>query len=91
VDQDSVDIYINGTLKIHQSLTHLPRQNSGTVHVGVGGGFDGKIADLQYYNYFLTASQVQSIMGTLPDPATEDTRDAPTPPYFDITWWMNKV
>lgn len=94
VDQDSIDIYINGTLRIHQSLTHLPRQNSGMVHVGVGGGFDGKIADLQYYNYFLTAQQVQSIMGTSPDPpapAHEDTTDAPVPPYFDITWWMNKV
>lgn len=94
VDQDSVDIYINGILKIHQSLTQLPRQNSGMVHVGVGGGFDGKIADLQYYNYFLTAQQVQSIMGSAPDPpspAPEDTDDAPVPPYFDITWWMNKV
>jgi hypothetical protein len=91
VDQDSVDIYINGTLRIHQSLTQLPRQNSGTVHVGIGGGFDGKIADLQYYNYFLTAPQVQSIMGSSPDPpsaAPEDTDDAPVPPYFDISWWI---
>jgi hypothetical protein len=91
VDQDSVDIYINGTLRIHQSLTQLPRQNSGTVHVGIGGGFDGKIADLQYYNYFLTAPQVQSIMGSSPDPpsaAPEDTADAPVPPYFDISWWI---
>jgi hypothetical protein len=94
VDQDSIDIYINGTLKIHQSLVQLPRQNSGTVHVGIGGGFDGKIADLQYYNYFLTAQQVQSIMGTTPDPpspAAEDSVDAPTPPYFDISWWIGRV
>lgn len=94
VDQDSVDIYINGILKTHQSLTQLPRQNSGTVHVGTGGGFDGKIADLQYYNYFLTAQQVQSIMGTAPDPpspAPEDSDDAPVPPYFDISWWIGRA
>jgi hypothetical protein len=94
VDQDSVDIYINGTLKTHQSLTQLPRQNAGTVHVGIGGGFDGKIADLQYYNYFLTAQQVQSIMGTAPDPpspAHEDSDSAPTPPYFDISWWTGRA
>lgn len=94
VDQDSVDIYINGTLKTHQSLSQLPRQNAGTVHVGVGGGFDGKIADLQYYNYFLTAQQVQSIMGTAPDPpapAAEDSDSAPTPPYFDISWWVGRA
>lgn len=91
VDQDSVDIYINGTLAIHQSLSQLPRQNSGTVHVGIGGGFDGKIADLQYYSYFLTAQQVQSVMGSAPDPPSpslEDSVDAPTPPYFDISWWI---
>jgi hypothetical protein len=94
VDQDSVDIYINGTLKTHQSLTQLPRQNAGTVHVGIGGGFDGKIADLQYYNYFLTAQQVQSIMGSAPDPpapAAEDSDSAPTPPYFDISWWVGRA
>lgn len=92
VDQDSVDIYINGTLKTHRALTHLPRQNSGTVHVATNGGFDGRIADLEYYNYFLTAEQVQSIMGTTPDPpsAAPEETSAPTPPYFDITWWTGR-
>lgn len=90
VDQDSVDIYINGTLKTHQSLSQLPRQNSGTVHVGVGGGFDGKISDLQYYNYFLTSDQVQSLVGSPPTPSQEDSTSTPTPPYFDISWWIGR-
>lgn len=91
VDQDSVDIYINGTLKTHQSLTQLPRQNGGTVHVGIGGGFDGKISDLQYYSYFLTPQQVQSIMGSPPSPSQDDTTVTPAPPYFDITWWTGRT
>jgi len=91
VDQDSVDIYINGTLRTHQTIVQLPRQNSGMVHVGVGGGFDGKIADLQYYNYFLTAQQVQSIMGSPPSPSQDDTTSTPTPPYFDISWWIGRA
>jgi hypothetical protein len=90
VDQDSVDIYINGTLKTHQSLTQLPRQNGGTVHVGVGGGFDGVIANLQYYNYFLTAQQVQSLMGTPPTSSPDDVASTPAPPYFDISWWIGR-
>lgn len=92
VDQDSVDIYINGTLKTHQSLSQLPRQNGGTVHVGVKGGFDGKIADLNYYNAFLTAQQVQSIMGTTPDPpaAAPEDKNPVMPPYFDISWWVGR-
>lgn len=89
VDQDSVDVYINGILKTHKSLSQLPRQNTGTVHVGVGGGFAGKIADLNYYNYFLTPDQIQGSMGSPPTPNQTDV-SAPTPPYFDYSWWIGR-
>ena len=89
VDQDSVDVYINGTLHTHHTLAQLPRQNPNSVTTGVGGGFDGKIANLRYYNYFLSPNDVASAMG---NPPTSDPHDvsAPTPPYFDITWWIGR-
>lgn len=86
VDQDSIDVYINGILHTHHSIPQLPRQNPSTVHVGVGGGFDGRIASLNYYNYFLKQSDVASIMGTPPEKAPVDVE----PPYFDITWWTGR-
>lgn len=89
VDQDSIDVYINGILHTHHSIPQIPRQNPSTVHVGVGGGFDGKITSLNYYNYFLKPSDVTSIMGNPPEHDPNDV-SAPQPPYYDITWWTGR-
>jgi hypothetical protein len=89
VDQDSIDVYINGILHTHHSIPQLPRQNPSTVHVGVGGGFDGKISSLNYYNYFLKESDVTSIMGNPPEYDPSET-SSPQPPYYDITWWTGR-
>jgi len=35
VDQDSVDVYINGNIYIHHSITQVPKQNNSTVSTGV--------------------------------------------------------
>lgn len=89
VDQDSIDVYINGVLYTHHSIPQLPRQNPSTVHVGIGGGFDGKITSLNYYNYFLKPSDVSSIMGSPPERDMSEV-NAPQPPYYDITWWTGR-
>ena len=89
VDQDSVNIYINGNLYIHHSLTHVPKQNNSTVSTGIAGGFDGKIADLQYYSYLLTADSVKTVMESTPQPDPNDI-GGPLPPYFDMSWWTGR-
>lgn len=89
VDQDSVDVYINGILHTHHSISQLPKQNNGTVHIGLNGGFEGKIAELQYYSYFMSPDQIKSTMSNPPKPDPSDS-NAPVPPYFDITWWTGR-
>lgn len=89
VDQDSVNIYINGNLYIHHSLTNVPKQNNSTVSTGVAGGFDGKIADLQYYSYLLTGDGVKTAMASTPQPDPNDI-GGPLPPYFDMSWWTGR-
>lgn len=89
VDQDSIDVYINGVLYTHHSIPQVPRQNPSTIHVGVGGGFDGKISSLNYYNYFLKPNDVTASMGNPPEPDQTET-SAPQPPYYDITWWTGR-
>ena len=86
VDQKAIDVYINGVLHTHHSIVQLPRQNSGTVHTGVDGGFEGKLANLVYYNYFLKPTDIPALMKNPPqeDPA------APMPPYFDNSWWTGR-
>lgn len=89
VDQDSVDVYINGTLFIHHTLVNVPKQNTSSVQIGQGGGFDGKVSNLEYYSYFMRPADVQKSMATRP---TVDPNDigGPTPPYFDMSWWVGR-
>ena len=89
VDQDSVDVYINGNLYIHHSITQVPKQNNSTVSTGVAGGFDGKISGLQYYSYFLTPAGVKTAMSSAPQPNPTDV-SGPMPPYFDMSWWTSR-
>lgn len=89
VDQDSVDVYINGTLYTHHSVTQLPKQNNMQVQTSPNGGFDGKIANLEYYSYFLDPAGVQSAMKSTPQPDPNDVA-GPLPPYFDISWWTGR-
>ena len=88
VDQDSVNVYINGNIYIHHTLVQIPKQNNSTVVVGPSGGFDGKVADLQYYRYLLTPDQVKASMANSPSPDPKDTNVLP--PYFDMSWWTSR-
>ena len=67
----------------------LPKQNNMPVHTSVAGGFDGKIANLEYYSYFLDPSGVKAAMASTPQPDPADV-DGPLPPYFDMTWWTGR-
>ena len=86
VEQKAVDVYINGVLHTHHSIIQMPRQNSGTVHTGVNGGFEGKLANLIYYNYYLAPSDIPALMKNPP----QADGPAPMPPYFDVSWWIGR-
>lgn len=89
VDQDSVDVYINGVLHTHYTLSQLPRQNPSPVRVGLEGGFKGKISNLNYYNYFLGPEQIKANMGSNPE---ENDQEKPAiPPYSGIDWWTQSA
>lgn len=88
VDQDSVDVYINGILHTHHTLTQMPRQNNDTVRMNVGGGFDGKLALLEYYPFFMGPDDIKNSMATSP---TEKKEVTPLPPYFDMSWWTKSA
>ena len=89
VDQDSIDVYINGVLHTHHSIMQVPKQNNMPVHTSPLGGFDGKIANLEYYNYFMVASDIQAAMKNTPQPDPNDV-GGPLPPYFDMSWWTGR-
>lgn len=89
VDQDSVNVYINGTLASYNTLTNLPKQNTMPLYISPDGGFDGKIGKLEYYNYTLSSSAVSALLSTAPQQDPSESGIGPLPPYLDSTWWTH--
>ena len=87
VDQDSVDIYINGMLRQHHILTQMPDQTTAEP-VRTGGGWDGVLADLHYYPRVLRDVEVHILSQEVP--AADSKEAVSVPRYFDITWYTGR-
>jgi hypothetical protein len=90
VDQDSVDIYINGVIRQHHMLAQLPKQNDSPITIGSDSvGFDGALSGLMYYTRSLTASDMDELSKTVPK---DDLHIPPAgPQYFDMTWYTGRT
>jgi hypothetical protein len=87
VDQQSVDVYINGTLRQHHTLGQLPRQRSDST-ILLGGGWDGVLANLVYYSRALMPSEIKRKAS---EPVPDDMQKEPAiPQYFDISWYIGR-
>jgi hypothetical protein len=64
---NTLDVYINGTIARSISLVGVPKQNYGNVYVAANGGFDGYISNLWYYNYALGTSAIQKMIESGPN------------------------
>ena len=91
VDQDSVDIYINGVIRQHHTLLQLPKQNDDQVTMGSdsAAGWEGVIANLQYTPRSLSAGEVAALTANVP---TDDLTIKPSgPQYFDMSWYIGRT
>lgn len=87
VDQHSVDVYINGMLRQHQTLSQLPKQTTGPVTMGPG--WEGVLARLSYWPRSLTSGDVKRLVEA---PLPDDLDRAPSgPQYFDLTWYIGRL
>lgn len=87
VDQTSVDVYINGTLRQHHTLAQLPKQNDGVVTQGPG--WNGVIARLKYYPRALNHVEIKALSQ---EPVPEDLQGKISgPQYFDISWYIGRL
>ena len=87
VNQYAVDIYINGTLRTHHTLSQLPQQNDEPVKLG--GGYDGVLGRLHYYPRSLTMGEIDSLSHEAPPDDLYKTPEAPQ--YFDMTWYIGRL
>lgn len=87
VDQQAVDIYINGMLRQHHTLTQMPDQTP-EEPVRIGGRWDGVLANLYYYPRMLSSVEVHILSQDVP--TTEGEPTPSTPYYFDTTWYSGR-
>lgn len=59
---NTLDVYINGTIVKSHHLHGVPKQNYGDVYVAANGGFSGYISNLWYYDYALGTSEISKIV-----------------------------
>jgi hypothetical protein len=91
VDQDSVDIYINGVVRQHHTLLQLPKQNDSAITIGSNGagGWDGVLAELQYTPRSLSAGEIAALTENVPK---NDLTIPPSgPQYYDLTWYVGRT
>lgn len=87
VDQQSVNIYINGMLRQHHTLGQLPMQDS-TPSVTIGPGWNGVLAKLIYYSRALRPGEIKRLAA---EPVPDDLQKSPAPPqYFDLSWYTGR-
>ena len=91
VDQDSLDIYINGVVRQHHTLLQLPKQNDSAITIGSmsQGGWEGVLADLQDTPRSLSAGEVAVLTANVPK---NDLSVPPSSPqYYDLTWYIGRT
>lgn len=87
VDQHSVDIFINGTLRQHHTLGQLPKLNDKPVKSE--GGWDGVIGNVNYYPYALKPGAIKTL--SQQEPPDDMIGKPASPQYFDITWYIGRL
>ena len=88
VKQKLMDIYINGNVVTSKKLSSLPRQNYGDLFINSFQGFSGQLSNMQYYDYYMSYSQIRSSMNYGPSMMPiQDTQQMP--PYLTPNWWTN--
>jgi hypothetical protein len=87
VDQQAVDIYINGILRQHHTLGQLPKQPSDPT-IQMGPDWDGVLARLVYYARALRSPEIKRLAA---EPVPDDLQKKPaSPQYFDLSWYIGR-
>lgn len=87
VDQHAVDVYINGTLRQHHTLTQLPDLSDDKIVIG--DGWNGVVGNIAYYPRSLSYGEVRTMSQQEPPPDLEP--KVAKPDYFDITWYTGRL
>jgi hypothetical protein len=67
----------------------VPKQNYDDVHVGKNGGFNGSLSNLRYYDYALSAFDINALVNYGPNltPSSLDAKPNNVYDYLGLGWY----
>lgn len=87
---NTLDVYINGRLTKRATLPAVPNQNYDDVFICSGGGFNGYVSDLKYFNSSIGTTQINALVSNGPNTSiSKSNLKNNIPPYLSTTWYQN--
>ena len=88
ITNDTLDVYINGRLTKRLVMTSVPNQNYDDVYICSGGGFNGYVSDLKYFNSSIGTTQINALVSNGPNTSINSSNlKNNIPPYLSIDWY----
>ena len=89
-ENNTLDVYVNGSIIKSHHLHGGPKQNYGDVYVAANGGFSGNISNLWYYNYALGVTEIAKIAGDGPNTYMkgENSLNLKNNNYLSLRWFF---
>lgn len=93
MNNNALDVYINGALAKRHILSSVPKQNYGNVYVASNGGFAGNLSNLRYFKYAVQPGELLSLTDAGPDLTVNSKSIAlkSMPPYLSMQWYTDNV
>ena len=94
----TLNVYINGLITKSHNLIGVPKQNYSDVYVALGGGFDGFISNLWYWNHSLQINEIQRLYQKGPNTTLSSLADQglngqknKNGNYLSLNWYFNEL
>ena len=89
-ENNTLDIYVNGTIIKSHYLHGVPKQNYGDVYIAPNGGFSGYISNLWYYNYALGTAEIAKLTNKGPNTHMKGSNglNIKKPDYLSLRWFF---
>ena len=86
-----LDVYINGIITKKHILSGVPKQNYEPIIVtsGKNNGFNGQLSNLRYYDYALSAIEINTLALHGPNLTIDKKTGNSSPPYLATDWYFN--
>jgi hypothetical protein len=93
IENNKLDVFINGLIVQRKNLRGIPRQNYNNIHITPEKPFEGLLSDVRYWNYSLGTYEIYNIISAGPNTSnlTQQTSIAGREPRYLSTKWFFKT